>query len=144
MKAKSGKAPSAVKPAAPKEVFDADEADPGEMAAVKAEQAATKQGKYGQARVTPYKPPPAGGGAGPASSTAAAAAQEEKTSWIEIELVDEAGEPVPGERYEITLPDGRVASGTLDDRGFARVDGIEPGTCQVTFPELDASAWEKA
>lgn len=132
MNPKSGKGPSLVAPAAPKEAFEADLADPGEMARVKAEQISTGKGKYGQSPVPPYRPP------------ATPEEEAEKTAWIEIELVDEADQPVPGERYEITLPDGTVASGTLDDRGFARVDGITPGTCQVTFPALDADAWEKA
>ena len=72
-----------------------------------------------------------------------AEAEEEKT-WIEIELVDEEDNPVPGEKYKITLPDGRVKTGTLDENGFARVEGIDPGTCKVTFPNLDKDAWEKA
>jgi hypothetical protein len=33
--------------------------------------------------------------------------------------------------------------GTLDGKDFARIDGIEPGTCKITFPELDKYAWEK-
>jgi type VI secretion system secreted protein VgrG len=66
-----------------------------------------------------------------------------KKHWIEIELVNEDGDAVPGERYRITLPDGTtVADGTLDDKGWARVDHIDPGTCQVTFPNLDREAWE--
>ena len=69
---------------------------------------------------------------------------KEKKHWIEIELVDEEGNPVPGEEYAITLPDGSVSTGTLDEKGFARVDGIDPGTCQVTFPNLDKDAWKKA
>ena len=70
--------------------------------------------------------------------------QQQKKSWIEIELVDEANEPVPGEVYEITLPDGTTTKGTLDGKGLARVDGIDPGTCKVTFPNLDKEAWKKA
>ncbi len=57
-----------------------------------------------------------------------------KTSWIEIELVDEEGNPVSGEPYRVTLADGiTVADGTLDEKGFARVDHIDPGTCKVSF-----------
>ena len=44
----------------------------------------------------------------------------------------------------ITLPDGTVAEGTLDEKGFARVDGIDPGACQITFPNLDKEAWNPA
>lgn len=75
------------------------------------------------------------------------AAQEKakaKPSWIEIELVDEEGAPVPGEKYEITLPDGSVKTGTLGAIGFARVERIDPGNCKVTFPNLDKDAWEPA
>ncbi len=46
--------------------------------------------------------------------------EKEKKSWIEIELVDEEGNPVPGEKYKVILPDGQtVAEGTLDEKGFA-------------------------
>ena len=62
--------------------------------------------------------------------------------WIAIELKDEDGDPVAGAAYEITLPDGQVNSGKLDDKGKARVDGIKPGYCQISFPEIDAREWK--
>jgi hypothetical protein len=63
--------------------------------------------------------------------------------WIVIELLDDSDEPVAGERYAVTLPDGTVREGTLDDRGRATIEGIpEAGTCQVTFPDLDEAAWD--
>jgi type VI secretion system secreted protein VgrG len=69
---------------------------------------------------------------------------KEKTSWIEIELVDEAGQPMAGEAYTVIVPDGSEKSGSLDEKGFARVDHIDPGACKVTFPNLDKDAWEEA
>jgi type VI secretion system secreted protein VgrG len=89
----------------------------------------------------------------PAQQAAAAAADapthnpnseenKQKKHWIEIELVDEEGKPAAGVRYRVTVPDGTSQEGTLDEKGFARVDGIDPGTCKVTFPELDKEAWE--
>ncbi|MBX9601321.1 MAG: type VI secretion system tip protein VgrG [Bryobacteraceae bacterium] len=66
----------------------------------------------------------------------------EKKSWVEIKLVDEEGNPVPGEMYAITLGDETIASGTLDEKGFARVDHIDPGQVRITFPNLDKDAWE--
>ena len=54
------------------------------------------------------------------------------------------GEPVPKERYRIELPDGSPEEGFLDSQGRARVDGIEAGTCNVTFPDIDANEWRAA
>ena len=130
---KCGSAGKAVPPAAPKKPEDADLADPGKMAEIKAEQAETKSGKYGSEKVKPFKPP----------TEEEKEEKKEELSWIEIELVDEEGEPVPGERYKITLPDDSVIEGTLDENGFARIDGIPKGDCKVTFPSIDKKAWEK-
>ena len=130
MQAKSGKKIAAVKPAEPDEVFDADEADPGKVEQVKAEQLQKQSGKYGKQPITPYKKP--------------SDDDETKTSWIEFEMIDEADQPVPGVKYEVKLPDGSVATGVLDNKGFARIDGIEPGQCEICFTGLDKDAWEKA
>ena len=122
-----------VSPADPKKAEEADNADPGEVDKVKAEQRQTKAGKYGSEKVEPYKPP------------LTEEEREKKKSWIEIELVGEDEQPISGERYRVTLPDGKTASeGTLDENGLARVDGIEPGDCKITFPNLDKEAWEPA
>jgi hypothetical protein len=75
--------------------------------------------------------------------TAAAPLRSVKT-WIEIELLDDSGQPVPAEVYQIELPDGRVVRGRLDSEGKARFRNIDPGTCRVSFPEIDAAEWEAA
>ncbi len=67
----------------------------------------------------------------------------DKKHWIAIELVDELGKHVPYEDYRITLPDGTPIEGTLDDRGRAKINGIDPGNCKVTFPNLDKELWKK-
>lgn len=90
------------------------------------------------------------GGAGAASASSNAPwhnpddpENKDKKNWIEIELLDQDNKPVPGEPYRITLPDGQtLAEGTLDEKGFARVDGIDPGTCKVTFPQRDKRSWK--
>ena len=70
--------------------------------------------------------------------------EEEKKSWIEIEMVDQEDKRLPGMPYRVTLADGEtVAEGTLDEKGFARIDHIDPGSCKVTFPTLDQEAWEE-
>lgn len=76
------------------------------------------------------------------SKGAGSAAEAVETSWIEIELVDEAGQPVAHEPYAVRTPDGQVRRGTLDGDGRARVPVPDPGACDVTFPKLDAAAWE--
>lgn len=66
---------------------------------------------------------------------------KDKTHWIEIELIDQQGRPVPGRAYEITLPDGTIARGLLDEFGRARRDGIPGGMCKVTFPKIHGPEW---
>src|SRR4051812_23630481 len=64
-----------------------------------------------------------------------------KKTWVAIELTDRQGRPVPNVGYRIELPDGRRVEGKLDGMGTAGVNGIDPGNCKITFPELDAKSW---
>jgi hypothetical protein len=70
--------------------------------------------------------------------------EDEEKTWIEIQLVDEADDPVPGQAWKITHPDGTtVARGRTNSEGVGRVSGVEnPGNCTITFTELDKEAWE--
>lgn len=143
---KSGKAGKAVPPATPDIAEDADVADPGKVAEIKAEQTQTQSGKYGSQQVKPFKPPDeeeAKAIEQKAGEKKEEKEEEKKASWIEIELVGEDDEGIPGEKYKITLPDESVAEGTLDEEGFARIEGFEKGTCKVCFPDIDKEAWEK-
>jgi type VI secretion system secreted protein VgrG len=114
----------------PDTALDADDAIPGQVTDAQANPQQTQPNKYDSVPVQPHKPP-----SNPED-------KKTKTHWIEILLVDEAGDPVPGEPYKITLPDATVAEGSLDEKGLARVDGIPAGTCQITFPNRDKEAWE--
>ncbi|MGA3242376.1 MAG: hypothetical protein ABSG03_39525 [Bryobacteraceae bacterium] len=69
-------------------------------------------------------------------------AQNNPKTWIAIELIGEDDKPIPGIAYRILLTDGTTRDGSLDGEGSARIDGIDPGTCMVTFPGLDQDAWE--
>jgi type VI secretion system secreted protein VgrG len=148
----SGSAGSAVSPLAPTDPQEADTANPGDNSVPTA-----KPGTLATWNAANVSPIAGGGAAAPLASvpppqSAASSApthnpnapeNQEKKHWIEVQLNDQDGNPVPGEVYKITLPDGTtIADGTLDDKGHARVDNIDPGTCQVTFPNLDKDSWE--
>jgi hypothetical protein len=62
-------------------------------------------------------------------------------TWIEVQLVGEDDKPIPYQQYVVTLPGGATRSGTLDEEGKARIDGIPAGTCKVSFPDLDKDVW---
>jgi hypothetical protein len=64
----------------------------------------------------------------------------EKT-WVDVQLVDPDGTPVPGAKYKLKITDGSIREGTLDDQGRVRVSGIDPGSCTVWFPDYDAKEW---
>ncbi len=119
-------------PAAAAEAQDADDADPVEVSKLKIEQRKEEKGKYGKKPVKAFKPEETKPG------------EEKKTDWIEIQLIDkDTGEPIPGEYYECKLADGSIASGTLDDKGFVRIEGVDPGTAEIKFPNLHDKAWDK-
>jgi hypothetical protein len=67
--------------------------------------------------------------------------KSEPTSWVGIQLEDEDGEPVPGQRVKIKLADGTVRESVSDDKGRIRLDGIPQGNCQVEFVGIDAGDW---
>lgn len=129
---KSGKAGTAVIPANPDAALDADDAVHGDVEQIEGKFDKKLADELKGVKVKPHKPPQT------------EEEKEQKQSWIEIKMIDENADPVPGRVYQIILPDGEtVAEGTLDEKGFAHVDGIEPGTCRITFPDLDQEAWQR-
>jgi len=127
----SGKAEKVVGPLKPDPAMIADNADPGSKAPTYKNQKRAVPPN----RQPTYSQP---------THKEASLKNKDKKSWIEIVLKDEDGEPVPGERYRVTLPDGStLAEGTLDTDGYAKVSNIDPGNCKVTFPELDGRSWKK-
>lgn len=144
--AASGSPGSVVSPSAPTLAEDADHADPGRMDELKKEQIARQAGKYGKPQAVPFKPAPPpqySSSASPAADAGGAPPPEPPpppTHYIEIKLLDMNNNPVPGERYRVTVPDGRVAEGTLDENGYARIEGFDPGQCKIEFPDADETA----
>jgi len=58
--------------------------------------------------------------------------------WIEIELLDQFGEPVAEAEYAVLLADGSEVEGKLDSEGFARIEDVVPGPYSVQFPDHEA------
>ena len=63
---------------------------------------------------------------------------------IEIELRDDKGEPVPNARYIIVAPGSDTREGTTNREGWARANGLLPGMCTVSFPDIHGPEWSKA
>jgi hypothetical protein len=61
--------------------------------------------------------------------------------WVEFQLVDQDGNPVPAEPYTVRLPDQSISSGMLDQDGKARFDGIVAGQASICFTGLDTNEW---
>jgi hypothetical protein len=67
-----------------------------------------------------------------------------ENEWIEVQLIDEQGEPIAGVPFRIVLSDRTVRTGTTSATGVARFDGIPAGVCKLSFTHLDQDAWEAA
>jgi hypothetical protein len=119
---KSGIACTVDLPEVPLQAEDASVADPGQQVSKKETQA--EQGANQQQAGSPQQ--------GRQEDN-----EETQTHWIGIELKDDDGNPIPGEEYQVKLPDGSIKSGRLDDQGKARVENIpEGGTAEVIFPRI--------
>jgi hypothetical protein len=66
-----------------------------------------------------------------------------ETAWIEIEIVYEDGTPFE-RNCGVELSDGKKTEGPPGKDGIVRMDGLDPGTCKVSFPDLDAASWDRA
>ncbi len=65
-------------------------------------------------------------------------------TFIEIELRDDNDVPVPNARYIIVAPGNDTREGTTNQQGWARADGLIPGMCTVSFPDIRGPGWSKA
>ena len=136
----SGSAGSLVSPLSPTDPAQADKAVAGQMSPPAG--AGFTQASMTVSTVSPAAPPSS---TSPASNAPThdpnSPENKDKPHWIEIKLAGEDGKPIAGEPYRITHPDGTVSEGTLDDKGSARVEGLDAGSSKVTFPNRDQDAW---
>jgi len=66
--------------------------------------------------------------------------QEPELSWVRIELVDEDGNLLEGEAFELTLSSGARKNGNWSAAGVFEQD-IPEGTCKIKFPKLHKNGW---
>lgn len=126
--AKSGTAGTADSPGDPLQAKEALDDNPGDSATTSSNPAQTQADTWDQVKVTDEQP------------------DEEKTdsTWIGIELKDAHGRPMPGQPFQVKTSDGTIMGGSLDGDGRARVEGVTRGQCEVRFPRLHNSEWQKA
>lgn len=62
---------------------------------------------------------------------------EEKT-YVEFQLLDHKGDPIPLVGYIITLPDGEKRHGKLDNNGVVFINNISHGKCDIIFPDIES------
>lgn len=60
----------------------------------------------------------------------------DKGAWIELELVNQDGEPVANRSFRILQKGNVVREGMTNSAGFARIEPLAPGPCDVEFPDL--------
>lgn len=135
MKAKNGKAGSAVNPKAPEEAKEAATEKPAE----------TQKAAARQDAATGTPPGPTQLGSGASSSGASSSATQDQpaeTHWIGIELKDEEGNPVADESFRVKLADGSIKSGRLDAEGKARIEDVPAGKHEINFPRLHGDDWK--
>jgi hypothetical protein len=80
----------------------------------------------------------------PAAPPPASSAPVEQLTWIEFQLVGEDDSPVADVRYRVKLPNGSVREGRTGKSGLIRLEDLDAGKCELTFPDLDQEAWEPA
>jgi hypothetical protein len=97
---------------------------------------------YREAEILPV--PPSYSQTGKRGNREPAEPKAPEKTWVEFRLVDQDGKPVGNVGYQVTLPDGEVFRGRLNAQGMVRFDRIDPGECQISFPEIDGGEWKAA
>ena len=66
---------------------------------------------------------------------------EAPLDFIEVLLVDDSGSPVADVAYHLKMPNGQVTSGQTNHQGKCWVPRTPAGSCELTFTNLDGTAW---
>lgn len=65
------------------------------------------------------------------------------TTFVALRLVDQAGRPVARKRFVVRDARGAEHRGKTDGDGAARIDGLAPGQCEISFPKLEKKVERK-
>jgi hypothetical protein len=68
---------------------------------------------------------------------------DEKGAVIELQLKTPRGGPASNIAFELKGSDGTVVRGVTDEQGRAIAGGLPDGAAELSFPDLDESAWQR-
>jgi hypothetical protein len=57
--------------------------------------------------------------------------------WLEVKTENEFGKTLKDLEYTLTLPDGTLKKGKLNDEGKITEDNLPPGPCRLEFKDID-------
>ncbi|MCE7973184.1 MAG: type VI secretion system tip protein VgrG [Leptolyngbya sp. PLA1] len=109
---------------------EADKADPGEMAKIKAEQRQSGKGKYGKTKVDPT---PGGGGGGETPPPG--------KTWYEFKITSDDGTPIPNEKTKVILSTGAPQELTTNSDGVVKVETDEGVSAEAGYPNYTDPEW---
>ncbi|WP_316858005.1 type VI secretion system tip protein TssI/VgrG [uncultured Cohaesibacter sp.] len=72
---------------------------------------------------------------------AAPAPDPDETDWVEVQILDPQGNPVPGKHVYITGANDKQYSATTNADGLCRINAIAPGECTFDIDKLDKDLW---
>ncbi len=128
----SGSPPQIEAPQAPDAAKEADKAEAGQVSSSTA--TTIDPATYGSAT---------SGSSEAASSQSDPGQSTGPLTWVGVKLFNQQNQPVPGVTYKIKMSDGSEQTGTLDEEGKARVEGVPQGSVEITFPDLHPDEWSK-
>jgi hypothetical protein len=64
--------------------------------------------------------------------------------WVELELVDEDGQPVGDQAFIVYMADGSQKKGNLDEDGYTRLEDVPPGPIRIEYPGVYSEDQEEA
>jgi uncharacterized Zn-binding protein involved in type VI secretion len=74
-----------------------------------------------------------------ATRSAADNKPDPQKTWVEIEVAFADGAPMSLEYYRVEAAGNVVREGWTDANGKLRLEGLDPGDCKISFPDIEAA-----